>query len=652
MNRVYRSELDGLRAIAVLSVIIYHANLAFKGIPLFSGGFLGVDIFFVLSGFLITGILIDKSPTLLQFYKSRVDRIYPALLLMLFLSCIFAYIYLIPSDLLNFREQLKGAVAFFSNYIFMYEDSYIADSSQYKILLHTWSLGVEWQYYLAFPFVIYGIKKFFSSQFEQILIILFAVSFFYCLYLMKINSTFAFYSTPARVWELFAGGIVFLISKHLKDSKIDNILSAFGLVIIAYCLIFFKDTDAHPGFVSLLAVFGTTLFILFTKENSFIYKMATLRISIFFGVISYSLYLYHQPILVFYRFSYGEIGNKVFVALFAVMILISYLSYRFFENPIRRSKSNKKYLILLFFVLFIIAFYKGAKYTNGYEFRQSQEVREALKHFEEREWIRLKSNIKGFDFSGKEIESCNKRVPMTACIFKSDENSRKLVILGDSYSGVFSYILSEYKPKLHLVALNYSASPILSDPIWVNKNYPELWEINKERWKILEKIEPTNILVGTNFNLFNNGKKSIDNFKFGEKNLEEKVPKKEVYKSFRKSIEKLISLGHNPIILLQPPSPIKNGKSYDVAKELKRQVASGILSFKEEWDAVPTTNIDNEVRNALKGLNVTFIDMNAKMCKENKCLTFNKNGGLYNGDQHLSYFGAQLFVDDILKVLK
>ena len=340
MNRVYRSELDGLRAIAVLSVIIYHAELTLKGFSLLPGGFLGVDIFFVLSGFLITGILIDKSPTLLQFYKSRIDRIYPALLLMLVFSCVLAYIYLIPSDLLNFREQLKGAVAFYSNYIFMYEDSYIADSSQYKILLHTWSLGVEWQYYLAFPFIIYGIKKFFSSQFEQILIILFAVSFFYCLYLMKINSTFAFYSTPARVWELFAGGIVFLISKHLKDTKFDNILSAFGLVIIAYCLIFFKDTDAHPGFVSLLAVFGTTLFILFTKENSFIYKMATLRISIFFGVISYSLYLYHQPILVFYRFAYGEIGNKVFVVLFVVMILISYLSYRFFENPIRKSKNT------------------------------------------------------------------------------------------------------------------------------------------------------------------------------------------------------------------------------------------------------------------------------------------------------------------------
>lgn len=469
---------------------------------------------------------------------------------------------------------------------------------------------------------------------------------------MSINNTYAFYSTPARVWELFAGGIVFLISKHLKDTKFDNILSAFGLVIIAYCLIFFKDTDAHPGFVSLIAVFGTTLFILFTKENSFIYKIATLKISIFFGVISYSLYLYHQPILVFYRFAYGEIGNKVFIALFLLMVLISYLSYRFFENPIRRSKNNKKYLILLFFVLFIIAFYKGAKYTNGYEFSQSQEVKETLKHFEEREQMRLKSDSKGLNFKGDNIEICHNRVPKTACIFQQDEKAKKLVILGDSYSGVFSYVLNEYEPKLSFVVLSYGGSPILNNPIWLNKNYPELWEINKERWKILEKMEPTNILVGTNFNRFNNGKKSVENYKFGEKNLEEKVSKEEIYKSFRKSIEKLISLGHNPIILLQPPNPIKDGKSYDVAKEVKRQIAFGVLNFKEEWDAVPTTNIDNKVRDALKGLNVTFIDMNAKMCKENKCLTFNKNGGLYNGGQHLSYFGAQLFVDEIIENLK
>ena len=642
MLKVYRNELDGLRAIAVLSVIIYHAKLTSKGFSLLPGGFLGVDIFFVLSGFLITGILIDKSPTLLQFYKSRIDRIYPALLLMLVFSCILAYTYLIPSDLLNFREQLKGAVAFFSNYIFMYEDSYIADSSQYKVLLHTWSLGVEWQYYLVFPFIIYGIKKFFSSKFEQILIILFAISFFYCLYLMSINNTYAFYSTPSRVWELFAGGIVFLISKHLKDSRFDNLLSAIGLVIIAYCLMFFKDTDAHPGFVSLLVVFGTTLFILFTKENSFIYKIATLKISIFFGVISYSLYLYHQPILVFYRFAYGEIGNKIFIALFTLMVLVSYLSYRFFENPIRKSKNNKKYLILLLFVILIVAFYKGAKYTNGYEFRQSQEVRESIKHFKNVEWIKLENDKKGINFRDQEISRCDDRLPEYACKFISDDNSKNLILLGDSFLGVFGKSFVE-RNDLNITFIEYGQCPLLEDNFWFG--VPECFEINKLRWIEIEKIKPTNILIGTNFIQFYQAKKSVENFKLGQKNLEDKVNKELVFTSFRKGIEKLISFGHNPIILLQPPSP-----TIDVAKEMRRK--SFDLNFKEEYQAIPTIEIDNEVKNALKGLNVTFIDMNAKMCKEDKCLTFNENGGLFNNSSHLSYFGVQIFLDDIIKALK
>jgi peptidoglycan/LPS O-acetylase OafA/YrhL len=641
----YRRELDGLRAIAVLSVIIYHAELTFKGFSLLPGGFLGVDIFFVLSGFLITGILIDKSPTLLQFYKSRVDRIYPALLLMLFLSCIFAYIYLIPSDLLNFTEQLKGATAFYSNYIFMYEDSYVADSSQYKILLHTWSLGVEWQYYLAFPFIIYGIKKFFSSQFEQILIILFAVSFFYCLYLMKINNTFAFYSTPARVWELFTGGIVFLISKHLKDSKFDNILSAFGLIIIAYCLIFFKDTDAHPGFVSLLAVFGTTLFILFTKENTFIYKLSTLKISIFFGVISYSLYLYHQPILVFYRFAYGEIGNKVFIALFVLMILISYLSYRFFENPIRRSKSNKKYLILLFFILFIIAFYQVAKFTEGYKFRLPVDSSIMMKYFDGPEWTRLKSNTKGRLIDGKETDGCSERTPDTACQTKKNEEI-DLVLIGDSYAGVFTSVLSENN-NINSLFLHHGLCPLLDEPLWFGQN-PYCWEVNKLRWEKLKTIKPTYILIGTAYTLFDGAKKSLSNYDKSVKgNSSEKVDSKIVWKSFRRSVEKLINMGYKPIIFLQPPRP-----DYDVAKFIKSEIQKNKLIFDVKYDAFPSLDVDRKVQEILSGLDVKYININKKLCKQNICLTINEKGGLFNIGRHLSYIGAKEFEKDIEKLIK
>lgn len=421
-------------------------------------------------------------------------------------------------------------------------------------------------------------------------------------------------------------------------------LSAIGLVIIAYCLMFFKDTDLHPGFVSLFVVSGTTLFILFTKENSFIYKILTLKISIFFGVISYSLYLYHQPILVFYRFTYGEIGNKIFIALFLLMVLLSYLSYRFFEHPIRKSKNNKKYLILLFFILFILAFYKGAKYTNGYEFRQSQEVRESLKHFENVEWIKLENNKKGINFRAQEILRCDDRLPEYACKFISDYNSKNLILLGDSYVGVFGKSFVE-KDDLNITFIEYGQCSLLEDSFWFG--VPECFEINKLRWIELETIKPTNILVGVNFIQFYQAKRSVNNFKFGQKNIEEKVDKELVFASFRRSIERLISFGYNPIILLQPPNPI-----IDVAKEMKRKSLDSNYKYKEDYQATPTTIIDNEIRETLKGLNVTFIDMNAKMCKDDKCLTFNKNGGLFNNGSHLSYFGAQLFVDDIIKSLK
>lgn len=272
----YRPELEGLRALAVLAVIIYHAELTWRGMSILPGGFLGVDVFFVLSGFLITGILIERQPSLASFYKSRIDRIYPALLLMLLLSSFAAYKFLTPNDLLAFAESLKGALGFYSNYVFMHEDSYVSDSSKYKALLHTWSLGVEWQYYLAFPFVIYAIRRFFAAQFDLVLIFLFALSFFYCLYLMTVNATYAFYSTPSRVWQLFAGGIVFLLSKHISDSKFNSVLSALGLVVIAYAMLFFKDTDNHPGFISFSAVLGSALFILFTRPGTFVYRLSVM----------------------------------------------------------------------------------------------------------------------------------------------------------------------------------------------------------------------------------------------------------------------------------------------------------------------------------------------------------------------------------------
>lgn len=529
----------------------------------------------------------------------------------------------------------------------MHEDSYVSDASKYKALLHTWSLGVEWQYYLAFPFVIYSIRKFFCSQFEQILVFLFALSFFYCLYLMKVNATYAFYSTPSRVWQLFAGGIVFLLSRHINNSKFNSVLSALGLVIIAYAMLFFKDTDSHPGFISFSAVLGSALFILFTRPGTFVYKLATLKVAVFFGFISYSLYLYHQPILVFYRLGFSEVGKKEFLLLFPLMVLLAYLSYRFFENPIRKSQKMVKYMIIMALVVLVYAFANGANNTDGYKNRQSDEVERALVHFEKNEWDRLRSTQAGLNFKGKDYTICNRRIPSTAC--NVGDGPTQLVVLGDSYAGVFAYSLSQLADKYPMKGLHYSGCPIFSDPIWLINNYPECWEINKQRWVELEKLQPASIVVGTNFELFDKAKKSTDNFSFGDTNTTTPVSRDQVYESFRRSIQRLVDLGHKPIILLQPPKP-----RGDIRKEVQRRVAAGALSFSEEREAKTTADVDSEVRQALKGIEgIHFIDLNQKLCNaKGKCLTFTKEGGLYNSGQHLSHFGVQLFIEDILDVIE
>lgn len=211
--------------------------------------------------------------------------------------------------------------------------------------------------------------------------------------------------------------------------------------------------------------------------------------------------------------------------------------------------------------------------------------------------------------------------------------------------GVFTNILSEQK-NINMLFLNHDQCPLLKEGVWFG-NVPECSNANKLRWIEIEKMQPSNILIGANFYQFNEAKKEIINYiPKATTEFKEIIPKNQVYKNFRESIEKLISLGHSPIILLQPPEP-----AIDVAKRMTRLTLNSNY-FSDEFDAIPTTDIDQEVRDVLKGLDVVFIDMNTKMCKGDKCITFNKNGGLYNGGSHLSYFGAQLFIDDIMKSLK
>ena len=210
MNLKYRPEIDGLRAIAVGSVILYHGQLNFFGYEIFNGGFIGVDIFFVISGYLITSIILKEliatgSFSFKNFYERRVRRILPALLFVMLISIPFAYIYLLPSSLIDYSKSVLFSLGFSSNYYFYFTgQKYGAESSLLKPFLHTWSLSIEEQYYILFPIILTTIYRYFKNNLIYILIILFFFSFVFSEIIHKDNSSLSFYSLPTRSWELLA----------------------------------------------------------------------------------------------------------------------------------------------------------------------------------------------------------------------------------------------------------------------------------------------------------------------------------------------------------------------------------------------------------------------------------------------------------------
>ena len=338
MKLSYRPEIDGLRAIAVFSVIIYHARDTF--LP---GGFLGVDIFFVISGYLITSLILKElkltnSFSFSDFYERRVRRIIPALLGVMIFSTFISYIVLLPESFIDFSKSLISSIFSFSNFYFHYTATlYGGDDSLIKPLLHTWSLSVEEQFYILFPITIFVIYKFFR---KHLLISIFSgilISLIFSQYASSAHIYFNFWMLPSRGFELLLGSLLAKLEldngRELRNSSLtlNRIFQMIGLLLIFYSLFFFNDKMFLPSFLSLVPIIGTMLVIWFSHKDEFLTQVLSNRIIVFFGLISYSLYLFHFPIFAFARYL-DVLDNNLLILIFFV-ILISFLSYHFFEKP-------------------------------------------------------------------------------------------------------------------------------------------------------------------------------------------------------------------------------------------------------------------------------------------------------------------------------
>ena len=369
MKLTYRSEIDGLRAIAVCAVILYHAHITIWGYQPFKGGFIGVDIFFVISGYLITSIILKELVTtgsfsFKHFYERRIRRILPALLFVMLTSLPFAWIYLMPSSFVDFSKSILYSLGFNSNFYFWYSgQQYGAESSLLKPFLHTWSLSVEEQYYILFPTVLLITFKYFRKYLIHILTLGFIISLGLADWGSRNHPSFNFYILPSRGWELLAGSILayFEINNgHRSKNKSLNLILPFtGLILIVHSILFFNDKMFHPSFYTLSPVIGVCLIIWFAQKDEIITKIFSTKLFVGIGLISYSLYLWHYPIFAFariYDFTQGSLFKILLLGI--ITIILSVFSYYLIEKPFRNKLLNFKKILSLIFIIFLIIFHK------------------------------------------------------------------------------------------------------------------------------------------------------------------------------------------------------------------------------------------------------------------------------------------------------
>ena len=426
----YRPEIDGLRAIAVSAVIFYHARIIIQGYQPFRGGFIGVDIFFVISGYLITSIilreLIDTGTfSFRYFYERRIRRILPALLSVMLFSLPIAWFYKLPFNLVEYSKSIIYSLGFSSNFFFHFAgQQYGNEDGLTKPFLHTWSLSVEEQFYIIFPIFLFFIFRYQKKNLINFLFIFLILSLFLAQLGSKNFSSLNFYYLPSRGWEILAGSILayyeIKFNGRSKNRLLNNTMPIIGLIMIFYSFLFFNKELNHPSLITLIPIIGTCLIIWFADKNEIITIILSSKLFVGVGLISYSLYLWHYPIFAYVKYinllEHSDIFLRLLIGFF--IVLISVASYYFIERPFRNKSYKFKKLIKIIITMIVLIFSINSIiiYNDGFKNRFSE--------------IYLKNNFFRSELSDESLKYVEK--------YKNKEfvskNKEKILIVGDSHS--------------------------------------------------------------------------------------------------------------------------------------------------------------------------------------------------------------------------
>lgn len=464
----YRPEIDGLRAISVLAVILYHAGAGWL-----SGGFVGVDVFFVISGFLITSIIAQsleqKQFSYLSFYARRAKRLLPAAITLLLATVVFGALILSPEKYYELAKSAVYANLFMANIWFMEHSGYFDTSTQISPLVHMWSLAVEEQFYFIYPFVLvlaYKLAKFKGLLWTIVAIII--SSFSLNLLLINDKPNFTFYMLPTRAWELGLGALVYFLPQ-LKSDKLNMLLSILGISAIVYALLAITQHNAYPGFLALIPTLAAAALIYSLHGSKNIVKIALAsKPMVLIGKTSYSAYLWHWPIIVYYRIYINEraFNAAEVLALIIVSMLAGYLSWKYIENRYRYRdiKTGKLLKIAGYATLGSVLMISSVLATRGFGIRVSDELA-AISNNKLMRSLPCVENIRPFEQIDEQF--CVIGVPW-------QEAKQKGVVWGDSHSLHWGQVLHQQAKRLGLsLVIAPRNCPAYLNSEYIRSHYPK-----------------------------------------------------------------------------------------------------------------------------------------------------------------------------------
>ena len=666
MRIPYRREIDGLRAVAVIPVILFHA-----GFRAFSGGFVGVDVFFVISGYLITSLIVaDQNAgtfTLLGFYERRARRILPALFAVMFACLPFAWWWLFPPDLQRFSQSVIAVSAFASNIWFWHLGGYFDTANDLKPLLHTWSLGVEEQYYLLFPLLLIATRRLGKRSIVFVLVAVAAASFAvaqwpftreweWLIYhrVPGVRPAIAFWNTiapksgvwnqedplmparfyllHARAWELLSGALLaFYVpaQKPCRHPLAYQVGSAVGLLLIAYAVFRFDRTTPFRSVYTLIPISGACLIIASATPRTLVGRLLGSRPLVGAGLVSYSAYLWHQPLFAFARHrSLSEPDPWLFAALSIATLVLAYVTWRFVETPFREKRRFTRAQVFAFAascsVLFAAAGSAGYL-SDGFPSRLPDSLADVL---------RGRANTNPRQQLCDAAAAPPVRDPAHACVFGTESHVVGVVV-GDSHADALAYSLGEAfeKRNMGIKEMAYSGTPFaaLEGPSYQGDAYRFIRDNASLKYVVLASRWP---------------------LYFRDTN---QMPMNAVAEEFAKSVKKYLKL--NRKIFLVYPVP-------ETGFQLLTRSAKAV--FFGRYASVPdlSTSYDSYKRDrkvatttaALDGIgehpNLIRIRPDRILCDtlvKDRCVVERNGVRLYYDDNHLSNVGARLVADEVMK---